>query len=458
METGIPEDFINEMINTFGAEQAELLVKELDSEPVTSIRLNPLKTPAVSTPTNATPVPWCRDGWVLNERPQFTLIPEWHAGCFYVQEPSSMIIYEVVKRIASRFTKTDVRYLDLCAAPGGKTTAALSALPEQAFVVANEFVPSRAKILLENLCKWGAHNTAVTCGDTAAFRKLQDVFDIVAVDAPCSGEGMMRKDEEARRQWSVTLVQQCAELQREILRNGWTALRPGGYLIYSTCTFNGTENENTLLYAVDELGAESIDLGIASDFGLPYGLVPNLHAIRFMLHITTGEGLFLGVLRKPADEGDAPTCAKGKIRKSTPPLPDKIRNLLINSCDYDYEQTKESVWCAIPKIHSLLVSQLQKHSRLLSTGITLGETKGKDFVPDAALALSTAISPTAYPRCEVDKDTALCYLRRKALVLPPDTPRGFVIITYNGHCLGFVKNLGQRANNLYPQNWRIRHL
>lgn len=456
MQTPIPVKFIEELTTNIGTPQAQRLAEALDDPSSTAIRLNPRKH-TLLPPLNTEMVSWCEQGRVLDSRPQFTLMPQWHAGCFYVQEPASMIITEVVKRLVNIFGQRDIRYLDMCAAPGGKTTGALSVLPDEAFVVANEYVSSRANILAENLAKWGYTNVAVTCGDTAAFRKLPSSFDIVAVDAPCSGEGMMRKDEEARRQWSPELVQQCAALQHEIILNAWQTLRPGGYLIYSTCTFNRTENEEMLRYAVDELRAESVDLGLASDFRLPGSLDPALHALRFMPHLTLGEGLFMAVLRKPLGEAESPKKAKEKVRNSVT-TPERIYGLLSNPADYNYDSPKEGLWRAIPKTHSHLVSLLTQHTRLLTAGIALGEIKGKDFVPDPALALSTAFSPSAYPRVEVDLQTALQYLRREALILPTDTPKGFVVITYNGHPLGFVKNLGKRANNLYPQNWRIRHL
>lgn len=464
----IKDGFRDEMLATLGEEQSIKLITALDTEPVTAVRFNPRKRLAETATYSeeadmlcGEPIEWCSEGRVLPLRPQFTLMPEWHAGYFYVQEPASMIIGEIVKRLLPKINRTNIRYLDICAAPGGKTTAALSTLPDDAFVVANEFVPTRANILVENLTKWGTPNVAVTCGDTAIFRQLPDFFDIVAVDAPCSGEGMMRKDEQARSQWSEALVEQCSAMQREILGNAWVTLRPGGFLIYSTCTFNRTENEEMLHFLINELGAENIDTGVNGDFNLPKSLDRDLSAVRFMPHLTLGEGLFMGVVRKPGNflpqGGTTRNKCKGS-RQNTSKIPDHLRNLISDPDKYSFSQNRDGVWRAIPASHAELVNSLEKYGRVLLAGVKIGEEKGKNFVPDAALALNNAMASAAFPRINVDKETALNYLRREALILPVDTPRGNVVIQYNGLPLGFVKNLGNRANNLYPQAWRIRHL
>lgn len=468
--TAFQERFLAVMRSTLGTDEAAALAAALDSEPITAVRFNTRKAAVSDCVREAIfpagkPVAWCRDGLVLGSRPQFTLMPEWHGGLFYVQEPASMVIGEVVRRLCGRIGRSDIRYLDTCAAPGGKTTAALSALPDEAFVVANEFVPSRANILLENLTKWGAPNVGVTCGDTAAFRKLPVAFDIVAVDAPCSGEGMMRKDEEARRQWSEGLVKQCAALQREIVENAWTALRPGGYLIYSTCTFNRSEDEEILRYIVEGLGGESIDTGIGSDFDIPGAIVPGLHALRFMPHRTCGEGLFMGVMRKPgealpdtskANNASKANKKKGK-KKADAKAPDLLPRLLENPESFYFSQSAAAVWYAVPREHAEFVAALEGAARVMSAGVALGQAKGKDFIPDPALALSTSASET-FQKVDVDLATALNYLRREAVTLPADTPRGYVTVCYRGLPLGFMKHLGNRSNNLYPQHWRIRNL
>ena len=457
---GIKEEFGSLLRETLGDVEGAALVAALDTEAVTGVRLNARKAGEWPSEIDGEDVPWCAQGLVLHSRPQFTLMPEWHGGLFYVQEPASMVVGEIVRRLADRLGNGPIRYLDSCAAPGGKTTAVLSALPDDAFVVANEFVPARANILSENISKWGAANAAVCNGDTKVFRKLRRAFDIVAVDAPCSGEGMMRKDEEARRQWSEGLVAQCAALQREILDNVWEALKPGGFLIYSTCTFNRTEDEDMLRHIVEELGGESVDTGLADEFGIPGSLDPSLHALRFMPHRTRGEGLFLGVIRKPGEykaEAWKPRLQKGHKGKGAA-VPLQLTALLKEPEKMSFSQRPDECWQGVPAPHADLVRELEQATRLITAGARLGTVKGKSRVPDSTLALSTSLREDAFPRVEVTLETALNYLRRQAVALPAESPRGITLLTYRGAALGFVKNLGNRANNMYPQHWRIRHL
>lgn len=460
MNTPIPEKFIDSLATLLNHSETDELVKALDTTPVTGVRINPAK-PYIGTQELAVDknVPWCKHGYILKNRPQFTLMPELHAGAFYVQEPSSMIICEVVSRLLNG-ADTPILYLDICAAPGGKTTSAISALPAGSLVVANEYVPQRAHILKENVQKWGFPGTVVTSGDTSRPGRLGGMFDIVAVDAPCSGEGMMRKEEEARRQWSEELVKQCAATQREILANAWAALKPGGHLIYSTCTFNRIENEDMVKSLMTGYGAEPIDLGLPDTWGIGASIDPDVPAMRFMPHITEGEGLFMCVMRKP---GILQNTATGKTTKSKrkgkePKEPTGLRSMLLHSDDYIYKLRADGLWHAFPTAYLNVLERIEAECNVISAGVELCTEKHHDLIPAHGLALSTALNSEAFPHAEVDTTQALSYLRREALTLPPDTPAGYVLLIYGGLPLGFVKNLGKRANNLYPQAWRIRHL
>lgn len=390
----LKEEFIGMLTELLGKDEAMELVKALRSSPVTSVRLNKRK-PGAQFP-EATKVPWCKSGFYLSTRPQFILDPLLHAGAYYVQEASSMIYETVIEKLLNRFqseqintnknklipqgdSPTFLRVLDLCAAPGGKTTAMINALPNGCEIVANEYSPKRVGALKENLDKWGYPFVTVNNKNTAFYGGEGENFDIVAVDAPCSGEGMMRKEEIARSQWSFSLVNQCAMLQKEILENAVKALKPGGFLIYSTCTFNRKENEENAEYLVKEHSLEPINLEFPEDWNIRKGINTDLPVYRFMPHLTQGEGLFLAVFRKPGE------------------------------------------WCPSRK----------KAPALLST------------------------KEECYPEVEVDETTALAYLRRQSIVLSPDSPRGMVTITYKGLPLGPAKNIGSRANNLYPKNRRI---
>ena len=273
-------------------EEADALLQALQTEPSVAVRVNLRKA---MPPATDDPVAWCRSGIYLVARGQFTLAPLLHSGCDYVQDASSMFISHVLSQVAGN---SPVAYLDLCAAPGGKTTAAIDALPDGSLVVANEIDSRRAQILRENVVKWGYPHCVVTNSNASRLGKLHEAFDIVAADMPCSGEGMMRKDDEAVAQWTPALVEQCAARQREIASDIWQALKPGGIFIYSTCTFNRAENEDMIDFLVRSLGAEPVDIVSDPSWGIHKGVDTPYPCFRFMPHLTRGEGLFMAVVRK----------------------------------------------------------------------------------------------------------------------------------------------------------------
>lgn len=456
LTTPLPTGF-REQIHELLPEEAHALLRALDEEPSVSIRLNARKSKGIELPLplgNA--VPWAGPlGYYLDQRPSFTADPLWHAGCYYVQEASSMLL-SLVKPLLGEEPLTA---LDLCAAPGGKSTLLLDLLPEGSVLVSNELIRSRAQILAENIQKWGSTQSIVTSTEPRVLGKLRTTFDFILVDAPCSGEGMLRKDEEARRQWSPSLVAQCARQQREILEDIWPALRPGGILVYSTCTFNREEDEAMVSYLVEEFGAEPLALPDCPNEIIPSTLSP-YPCYRMMPHRVRGEGLFLCVLRKSKDE--VPTKVKppkGKGRGSAK-VPAEVLAWLAEDLRQDLilQQVGDDQLVAyLPSVLSL-VEQLQALKvPILNSGIPLAEVKGKNYLPHPALALSLALAEEAFPRVEVSQETAIRYLAREAIILPETTPKGFVLICYQGQALGFVKHLGNRSNNLYPQAWRIRH-
>ena len=377
----LPENFIKTIYELLGNE-AESLIKALDLPPVISLRFNKRKPGAEFS--DVSPVPWCKSGVYLKKRPEFIFDPLLHAGAYYVQDASSMIYETLITYLLGHFSKVSgslqpaLNVLDLCAAPGGKTTAMINALPDGSFITANEYSQKRVGALKENLAKWGYPNVIVTNKDSSFYAGQTESFDIVAVDAPCSGEGMMRKEEAARTQWTPQLVEQCATLQREILLNAVKTVKPGGFLIYSTCTFNHKENEENAEFIADELGMIPFDPQFPSEWGIHKGIETSLPVYRFMPHITDGEGLFLAVFRKAGE----------------------------------WEPT--------------------------------------------AISQKSIINPVPnFPTVDVDRSTALAYLRGESINLSPDSPKGMVTITYKGLRLGEAKNIGSRANNHYPKPWRI---
>ena len=441
-------DFIAQMRAILPDEADALLAAITSTEPSVAIRVNPLKAPADAA-SALRRVPWCDAGRYLAEREPFTFDVDFQSGRYYVQDASSMFIHHVLRHLV----KEPVRYLDLCAAPGGKTTTAISALPQGSMVVANEIVNARARVLCENLQKWGAPRCVVTCNAPHHFGRLSHFFDVVAADVPCSGEGMMRKDEQARRQWSPALVKQCADLQRSIIADVWDALRPGGLLIYSTCTYNTLENEQMLAWMVQEYGAEPVAVPVPEQWHIHPAIEGNLPCYRFMPHRTEGEGLFMAVLRKPEAPRKEVRLKKAKATKAKPlPVPKDVRFRLKDADHFDFSVVNDEV-VALPADMAPIMPAFADLN-VMHMGVNVGAIKGKNCVPSHALALSSALNPAAFPTCEVDYLAAMAFLRGEALSLP-QAPRGYVLLTYHSQPIGFVNNLGNRANNLYPKAWRV---
>lgn len=449
VKTELPPKFI-EMLRSLGDDFAGPLLAALTAPPQVSVRDNALKGCAPAA--DADVVPWCAQGRYLAERPLFAADPAWHQGLYYVQEASSMIYTEAVRRIVGKyFDESPLRYLDACAAPGGKTISALEALRSDDFVVANELDRHRANILYENIAKYGASNVAVVRGDASRFGRLEEAFDIVAVDAPCSGEGMMRKEPEAVAQWSEGLVASCAATQRAILSDLWQSLRPGGVLIYSTCTFNRSENEENIAFLADEFDAESVDLGLDCFEGVLKGIDTPHHCYRFTPGHIRGEGIFIAAVRKPGNGSHAQYKEKkfaacGEFVKSH-----------IADADRFIEVEAGGRIEIRPRIHAAFIDKLASTVTLLRGGLPVAEPKGRDLAPLHELALSADLRPDSFAAFDLDLDAALRFLRGESLSdLPDGLPKGFVTPCYGARPLGFAKNIGRRANNLIPDHMRLR--
>ena len=405
----LPEDFVRGTRQLMGETRFNSYLEAFEKEAPVSIRLNVTKGrffcdilgDVTKEPSLCyMPVAWCAEGYYLEGRPQFTFDPLFHAGCYYVQEAASMFVTHVIKWIMENGQwkmETPLQMLDLCAAPGGKSTAMLSVLPEDCTLVSNEPIPTRAQILLENITKWGAKNCIVTNNYPRDFKKAKAKFDLILCDVPCSGEGMFRKDPATISEWSVQNVEKCWRLQREIVADAWECLNPGGIMIYSTCTFNTKENEENVRWIMEEYDAEVIDIPIDASWHITGSLLDGFEApvYRFIPGITRSEGLFVCALKKRGEWREV----RGK------------RN--------DLRQLK-----------CLSIDGMQE--------------------------LSTLQSPLSTPTVDLPYSEALKYLRGEAIVLPSDAPRGIVTVTYKGFALGPVKNIGNRANNLYPKPWRIK--
>ena len=457
----LPQAFIERTRQLLGEDIYPLFEEALANEVPVSIRPNRTKC---QLPVEGEPIPWATSGIYLKSRPTFTFDPLFHAGCYYVQEASSMF----VERVLREYVHEPVVMLDLCAAPGGKSTLCRSALPEGSLLVANEVMRNRSQVLAENLIKWGHPEVVVTNNDPADFTELTHLFDVILTDVPCSGEGMFRKDQVAVDEWSLENVDICWQRQRRILTDIWPSLKPGGFLIYSTCTFNREEDEDNVAWIARELGAEILPVSIDDSWGITGNLVGrDFPVYRFLPHKTKGEGFFLAVLRKDGDVCEetpkrfSKTSArmdkkkKGKDTKQPLVVPKEAKEWLASASDYSLAM-KDTQVVAFPKAYQDEYALLQQTLKVIHAGITLGEIKGKDLIPHHSLAMSTALADDTFPKAEVTYEQAIAYLRKEGLVLDADVPRGYVLLTYQQMPLGFVKNIGNRANNLYPQEWRIR--
>lgn len=461
----IPDGFREMMTRMLGEPDSAILLSALEGEPDVAIRINACKPPSSELYDGIRPVAWCDSAFYLPSRPNFTGNPLLHAGAFYVQDASSTIYETIVGRLGFG---GPVRAADLCAAPGGKTTAMLNALPAGSVMLANEFVAPRANILKENLCKYGYPDVVITNSDTSRLAAMRGYFNLVAIDAPCSGEGMMRKEEVARSQWSEGLVCKCAELQRAIIDNAVEMLAPGGYLIYSTCTFNTIEDEDNAAYVAGTCGLAPVDTGLAGSYGIRSQVKGNVPCLRFMPGFTRGEGLFVAVFKKDdivsGEDFSANRNSRGGRRRS----PDsgkgnqKIDKGLLSLAgsllkeEMVIRQHGTRLLAMSEGVASLL-ERLPKDVRILSAGVAIGDVKGKDLIPAHQLALSSVFS-RSYPEVELGEEDALRYLSRESIILPPGTPKGYVTATFDGYPLGFLKNIGNRSNNLYPAEYRIRAL
>ena len=399
--TKLPQAFADYTRQLMGDERFGRYLKSFEQEPPVSIRLNPRKAEGL-TAIDAEPVPWCRDGYYLKKRPNFTMDPLLHAGCYYVQEAASMFLDEVLRQAAqgtvplcdlSHSWDSPRNALDLCAAPGGKSTLLRAALPDDCMLYSNEPIRNRFNILSENVQKWGYDNHVVTCQYARDFRKAKQKFDLILCDVPCSGEGMFRKDPATISEWSPQNVEKCWRLQRDIVADIWPCLNDGGILIYSTCTFNTKENEENVRWLLSEYDAEILPINIKSEWNITGSLLEGFAepVYRFIPGISRGEGLFMAVLRK------------GRLS----PVP------------------------------SLDREGHRKHHAQVTAPLSTKRGVGGESV-------------------ELSYQQAIAFLRGEALQLPENTPRGEVEVCFEGHPLGLVKNIGNRANNLYPKAWRIK--
>jgi 16S rRNA C967 or C1407 C5-methylase (RsmB/RsmF family)/NOL1/NOP2/fmu family ribosome biogenesis protein len=444
----LPQKFTESLRGKLGAEIASF-AESLELPPPVSIRSNPAKAPP-SLLSDA--VGWCQYGRYLPIRPVFTLDPLFHGGAYYVQEASSMFLEQAFQQTVDPGQPLNV--LDLCAAPGGKSTHILSLINRESLLVSNDVIRSRASILSENIQKWGYPNAIVSNNDPADFGKLTGFFDVMVVDAPCSGEGLFRKEPEAIEEWSPENVQLCASRQKRIIADVWDALRENGIFVYCTCTYNRDENEENLKWLQNNHAVEFVRLKIDPAWGVEEVKEGKMTGYRFFPHRAKGEGFFLAIIRKLAAVQSLRIKPKRAIAEPLKKVRERLNEWIIDSKSATFFQFNDLVFYA-PSSKTREVEFLTQFLKVMYAGTNLASVKHEKLIPDHALALSVDLNQGAFPVVALNLDDALKYLRRENIQLT-GTPPGFTLLTYEKLPIGWVNVLSNRVNNMYPSEWRIR--
>jgi 16S rRNA C967 or C1407 C5-methylase (RsmB/RsmF family)/NOL1/NOP2/fmu family ribosome biogenesis protein len=443
----LPEEFIQRLKSQKYIDADDLLKSLKEPSPV-SIRINPAKWE--KKPLDSEPVAWCNNGYYLENRPSYTLDPLFHSGCYYPQEASSMFLEQVIRQIS--VMSGNFRVLDLCAAPGGKSTHLSDIIGPNNLLISNEAIRSRAAILAETITKWGSGNTLITQNDPAAFGRLPGYFDIIIVDAPCSGEGMFR-GETALNEWSVGNTIHCSERQKRILKDVWPALKENGILVYSTCTFNPGENEENIKWFIEKKEAECVQMDVSDFKGIIEIDFQGIFGYGFYPYKVKGEGFFISAIRKTGQQ----ETKLIKNQRKTELQPEKNDLKVLNQWTH-FSKDRIFKWgnelFAVPCAMNDYI-HIYRNLKIVKTGTKVFVVKNNNYLPSHELALSTGLKMNVFPTNEIDLPEALSFMRRDNFVLH-DAAKGWNIVTYEGINLGFINNIGNRVNNYFPVEWRIR--
>jgi 16S rRNA C967 or C1407 C5-methylase (RsmB/RsmF family)/NOL1/NOP2/fmu family ribosome biogenesis protein len=439
----LPNELLESLNNIKGFDKEAFEKIHSSDEQITSIRINPAKQSKIQNPNSK--IPWCENGYYLDRRPSFTFDPLFHAGCYYVQEASSMFLEQALKQTVD--LSQPLKVLDLCAAPGGKSTHIQSLISKDSLLVSNEVIRSRANILKDNIIKWGCQNVMVTNNDPGNFSRLENYFDVIVIDAPCSGSGLFRREPEAVEEWSINNVQLCSQRQQRIIADVWPALKKDGILIYSTCSYSKEEDEDIANWLLSTLPVAYCPLSIDQS----WGVIESDRGYRFWPDKVKGEGFFISCFRKTEGEDGTPLKAKNK----TEPVPKKEIAILeqwINTEGSHCIKNQDTVYAWPEKLvndFNFLLNQL----RVLYSGTIIGAIFRDKLVPDHALAMSSLKKETI-GKVELNVEQAISYLKRKEFQITTNH-KGWQLVTYEGHSLGWVNILPNRINNYYPKELRI---
>ncbi len=454
----LPAELIRSLQNIKGFHEEAFKAVHQSGGQITSVRLNPEKLKIKKSKLKIEgAVPWSSNGYYLQERPSFTLDPLFHAGAYYVQEASSMFLEEALKQTVD-LTKP-LKVLDLCAAPGGKSTLIQSVISADSLLVSNEVIKTRVNILAENITKWGAANVIVTNNDPKDFQRLQNYFDVIVVDAPCSGSGLFRKDPNAINEWSENNVALCAQRQQRIIADIIPSLKDGGVLIYSTCSYSKEEDEEIADWLVDELKVESVQLRVEENWGIVETVSEKSGSFgyRFYPDKVKGEGFFIAAFKKPESlvaitEGKSQKLKVKTKQSFTAKEIETVKPYLVNTDNYFYVKQNEEV-IAMPVHFENDLAIIQSALYIKKAGVRLGTIIRNELIPAHDLAVSNIIHPSI-PKLDVDTDTALQYLRKVDVAIDSDL-KGWVLLTHQDLPIGWIKIMANRTNNYYPKEWRI---
>jgi 16S rRNA C967 or C1407 C5-methylase (RsmB/RsmF family)/NOL1/NOP2/fmu family ribosome biogenesis protein len=456
-KNALPLAFEVRMKEYLGASAFKAFSEALDQHPPVAIRYNPFKR--IDPIEHSGKVLWATNGFYLKERPVFTLDPNFHAGAYYVQEASSMFLEHILEVLQPERSGI---FLDLSAAPGGKTTLMSTYLGLEGFLVANEVIKARASVLKENVIKWGLGNTLVTHNDPDHFSDLAGYFDLVLVDAPCSGEGMFRKDQDARNEWSPDHVQLCASRQERIMDHAGALVKAGGLLIYSTCTFNERENEDMVRFICQEYSYQPVRIPLDPEWQIDEIEIETegnvFYGYKFFPHKVQGEGFFVAVFQRPED---CPELQIKRAKEFKHPYIKPVGKSEAERLKQELHLPNTSVFYNLKDSYFWVNSRFQHDFEFLSRflniryfGVELGKFNKQQFIPNHEFALSI-LPKIGYPTLLVDMEEALDFLAKEDKHYS-DLPEGWVLICYQSLPLGWIKNLGNRSNNYYPKEWRIK--
>ncbi|MGC4034509.1 MAG: hypothetical protein QM764_01020 [Chitinophagaceae bacterium] len=453
----LPEQLLTSLEGIEGFDKQAFEEVHAIPKEITSIRINPLKwlvnreSAFHDLPfTIQDAIPWTQYGYYLSKRPSFTFDPIFHAGCYYVQEASSMFLEQALKQSID-LTKS-IKVLDLCAAPGGKSTHIQSLISKGSLLVSNDVIKSRANILKDNVIKWGGNNVVVTNNDPKDFAKLKGYFDVIVVDAPCSGSGLFRRDEEAIGEWSPSNVDLCSQRQQRILADVWPALKNNGVLVYSTCSYSKEEDEEILDWLEKQFAVRNLRLTVDGKRGVTeVRSNSGSYGYRFWPHKLRGEGFFISCFYKTENEDYSDFKIKTKLEKVTAKEMQSLQSF-VEEPAHSFFKNNNLVY-AMPEGLKDDINLLLGMLRVQYSGVLAGELFGEKFVPAHSLSMSGLVNNTV-PAIELTLGDAIKYLQRKDLTIN-DRQQGWHLVKFQGYNLGWVKILSNRVNNYYPKELRI---